>query len=108
MADFETLDQESEFIIRAAEIAVKEKLILESAVRELVTSGSSSFENGSKRYLLSKSGESHNPGYQIETENLDGSGRFRNSWIAAKGDEDWQISCIINQVTRLIATVESD
>jgi hypothetical protein len=108
MADFETLDHESDRIIRAAEIAVTEKLILESAARDLVVHGSSRFEYGSKRYLLDRSGKSHNPGYQIETENLDGSCRFRNSWVVLNGDEAWQISCVINQVARLIANTESD
>lgn len=108
MADLKTLDHESKRIIRAAEIAVTEMLFLESAVQKLVANGCSSFEYGSKRYLLNKSGESHNPGYQIETENLDGSCRFRDSWVALNGDEAWQISCVINQVARLIANGELD
>ena len=98
------LDDEAKKILRAKEIARTEQDLLFRVANELVKAGSSSFEFGSKRFLLTKSGLSYNPGYQIESENLDGSGLFRHSWSALSGDLDWQVSCIINKVSHLLAT----
>jgi hypothetical protein len=104
----EDFDDEETRTRRASEIGISEKDLLNRVARLLVNSGSSHFEFGIKRFLLTKNGQSHNQGYQIETENLDGSGRFRNSWSALSGDEDWQIECITNQLARLLAYTESE
>jgi hypothetical protein len=108
MTNLEDLGDEATRAMRANEIANSERDLLKKASRSLVIDGSSQFEFGLKRYLLTKIGQAHNPGYQIETENLDGSGRFRNSWNALSGDEDWQINIVTNQLARLMAYAESN
>ena len=107
MTNLEDFNEEETRARRASEISISEKNLLNNAAQLLIRSGSSHFEFGLKRFLLTKNGQSDNPGYQIETENLDGSGRFRNSWSALSGDEDWQITCITNQVARLMASYEA-
>lgn len=98
--------RQSAIALRARRILEVEGNSLDNQALKLVREGSSQIEIGNKRYLLSKSGESHNPGFQIESENLDGSGRFRNSWIALSGDENWQVTSIKNQLAHLIASYE--
>ena len=108
MTNLEASGDEATRAMRAKEIANSERDLLKKASRSLVMDGFSQFEFGLKRYLLTKNGQAHNPGYQIETENLDGSGRFRNSWNALSGDEDWQINIVTNQLARLMAYAESN
>ena len=93
-------------MLLAREILENQKTFLDNLAIKMLQEGSSQIEFGIKRYLLSKNGSSHNPGFQIETENLDGSERFRNSWSALGGDENWQIECIKNQLARLMASYE--
>ena len=100
--------RQSAIALRARRILEVQGNSLDNPALKLVREGSSQIEIGIKRYLLSKSGESHNPGFQIETENLDGSGRFRNSWIALIGDENWQVTSVKNQLAHLIASYEED
>ena len=107
MEDFEDDDYESLLSVRASEIATSEKLTLDEAAKTLVRDGVTCFEYKLKRFHLKKSGPSHNPGYQVETENLDGTGRFRNSWSALNGDQDWQIKCVSKHLARLMAYTES-
>jgi len=107
MPNLGNLDEDAALTIRSHELAISQKETLTRVAVALVRNGSSEFEFGLKRFLLTKNGQSDNPGYQIETENLDGSGRFRNSWSALSGDEDWQITCITNQVARLMASYEA-
>lgn len=108
MSNPEIIDLEARRIIRSNEIECAEKDLLLQTAHDLIEIGSSQFEYGDIRFLLTKSGLSYNPGYQIETENLDGSERFRNSWSALSGDQDWQVKSIIKQLTRLMAYMESE
>jgi hypothetical protein len=104
----QNFDSETVVALRARKILEHQGTSLNNTAIKLIQNGSSQIEFGIKRYLLSKNGSSHNPGFQIETENLDGSERFRNSWSALGGDENWQIECIKNQLARLMATYELD
>lgn len=106
MEKSQKLDRESAIALYARKILKVQGKSFDDLAIKLVRDGSSEIEFGIKRFLLSKSGESHNPGFQIETENLDGSGRFRNSWSALSGDENWQVACVKNQLARLIATYD--
>lgn len=103
MSANEILDDESRHIIRAKEIENQEQELLLRVAQELIATGSSKFEYGQKIFRLNKSGFSYNPGFHIESENLDGSENFRHSWTALSGDQEWQVFCIKNQVTRLLA-----
>lgn len=104
MEHSDIFDDEAKKILRAKEIAHAEQDLLFRVAKELIDAGSSSFEFGSKRFILNKSGLSYNPGYQIESENLDGSGHFRHSWSALSGDFEWQVSCVANKVSHLLAS----
>jgi hypothetical protein len=108
MEQSDKIDREEAITLYARKILEVQGKSLDDLALKLVRVGSSEIEFGMKRFLLSKSGESHNPGFQIETENLDGSGRFRNSWSALSGDENWQVTCIKNQLARLMATYEEN
>jgi hypothetical protein len=102
----QNFDKETIVVLRTREILEHQGTSLDNLALKLIQDGTSQIEFGSKRYLLSKNGPSHNPGFQIETENLDGTERFRNSWSALSGDENWQIVCIKNQLARLIASYQ--
>jgi hypothetical protein len=108
MEQSKKIDREEAMTLHARKILEVQGESLDDLALKLVRVGSSEIEFGIKRFLLSKSGESHNPGFQIETENLDGSGRFRNSWSALSGDENWQVTCVKNQLARLMATYEEN
>lgn len=99
----EILDDEARHILRAKEIENREQELLLRVAHELIATGSSSFEYGQKIFRLGKSGLSYNPGYHIESENLDGSANFRHSWSALSGDHEWQVFCIKNKISRLLA-----
>ncbi|QLL24451.1 hypothetical protein DLE04_01715 [Actinobacteria bacterium IMCC26103] len=102
----QNFDREAVVVLLAREILESQETFLDNLALKMLQEGSSQIEFSAKRYLLSKNGSSHNPGFQIETENLDGSERFRNSWSALGGDENWQIECIKNQLARLMASYE--
>jgi hypothetical protein len=104
MAEKDGLNDEVKEILRAKEIEGQEQELLMRVARELISVGSSTFEYGQKIFRLNKSGLSYNLGYKIESENLDGSDNFQHSWSALTGDEDWQIFCIKNRVSRLLAS----
>ena len=99
----EILDDEARHILRAKEIENQEQELLLRVAHELIAKGTSSFEYGQKIFRLAKSGLSYNPGYHIESENLDGSENFRHSWSALSGNQEWQVFCIKNQISRLLA-----
>ena len=103
MYESEFLDEEALHIIRAKELLEKEFELFSRVALELIESGSSQFEYGESRYLLGKSGLSFNPGFHIDSENLDGSNRFRHSWSAFSGDTEWQIRVISNKLARLLS-----
>ena len=107
MAERDELDDEARKILRAREIEGQEQELLLRVARELISVGSSTFEYGQKIFRLNKSGLSYNLGYKIESENLDGSENFQHSWSALTGDEDWQIFCIKNRVSRLLASQDN-
>ena len=107
MAERDELDDEARKILRAKEIEGQEQELLIRVARELISVGSSTFEYGQKIFRLDKSGLSYNLGYKIESENLDGSENFQHSWSALTGDEDWQIFCIKNRVSRLLASQDN-
>jgi len=107
MAEIDELDDEARKILRAKEIEGQEQELLIRVARELISLGSSTFEYGQKIFRLNKSGFSYNLGYKIESENLDGSENFQHSWSALTGDEDWQILCIKNRVSRLLASEDN-
>lgn len=99
----EIMDDEARRILRAQEIENQEQELLLRVAHELIATGSSKFEYGQKIFRLNKSGLSYNPGYHIESENLDGSENFRHSWSALSGDQEWQVACMKNQISRLLA-----
>ena len=107
MCASEIFRDESRHILRAKEIEGQEQELLMRVARELISVGSSTFEYGQKIFRLDKSGLSYNLGYKIESENLDGSENFQHSWSALTGDEDWQIFCIKNRVSRLLASQDN-
>ena len=107
MAERDELDDEARKILRAREIEGQEQELLLRVARELISVGSSTFQYGQKIFRLNKSGLSYNLGYKIESENLDGSENFQHSWSALTGDEDWQILCIKNRVSRLLASQDN-
>lgn len=100
-------DEEMRKVILAREIGYSEHDLLLRVALELIEKGKSQFEFNKKRFLLSMSGFSHNPGYQIESEDLDGSNFFRHSWSALNGDKDWQVTSITTNVSRLLASHSS-
>jgi hypothetical protein len=104
MCASEILGDEARHILRAKEIECQEQELLVRVARELISAGSATFEYGQKIFRLNKSGLSYNHGYKIESENLDGSENFQHSWSALTGDEEWQIFCIKNMVSRLLAS----
>lgn len=106
MAEVDPFDDETRQILRAKEIENQEQELLFRVAHELITTGSSKFEYCHKIFRLNKSGLSYNPGYRIESENLDGSENFRHSWSALSGDKDWQIFCIKNKISRLLASFD--
>ena len=103
----EIFSDEARHILRAKEIESQEQELLMRVARELISVGSSTFEYGQKIFRLNKSGLSYNLGYKIESENLDGSENFQHSWSALTGDENWQIFCIKNKVSRLLASQDN-
>jgi hypothetical protein len=107
MCASEIFSDEARHILRAKEIEGQEQELLIRVARELISVGSSTFEYGKKIFRLNKSGFSYNLGYKIESENLDGSENFQHSWSALTGDEDWQILCIKNWVSRLLASQDN-
>ena len=107
MCASEIFSDEARHILRAKEIEDQEQELLTRVARELISAGSSTFEYSQKIFRLNKSGLSYNLGYKIESENLDGSENFQHSWSALTGDEDWQIFCIKNRVSRLLASEDN-
>lgn len=103
----EIFNDEARHILRAKEIEGEEQELLLRVARELISVGSSTFQYGQKIFRLNKSGLSYNLGYKIESENLDGSENFQHSWSALTGDENWQIFCIKNKVSRLLASQDN-
>ena len=97
-------DEEMRKVILAREIGNSEHDMLLRVALELIENGNSQFEFNKRRFLLSMSGFSHNPGYQIESEELDGSNLFRHSWSSLNGDKDWQVKSITTNVSRLLAS----
>ena len=97
-------DEEMRKVILAREIGNSEHDMLLRVALELIENGNSQFEFNKRRFLLSMSGLSHNPGYQIESEELDGSNLFRHSWSSLNGDKDWQVKSITTNVSRLLAS----
>ena len=97
-------DEEMRKVILAREIGNSEHDMLLRVALELIEKGKSQFEFNKRRFLLSMSGLSHNPGYQIESEELDGSNLFRHSWSSLNGDKDWQVKSITTNVSRLLAS----
>ena len=97
-------DEEMRKVILAREIGNSEHDMLLRVALELIEKGKSQFEFNKRRFLLSMSGFSHNPGYQIESEELDGSNLFRHSWSSLNGDKDWQVKTITTNVSRLLAS----
>jgi hypothetical protein len=107
MCASDVFNDESRHILRAREIESQEQELLLRVACELISVGSSTFQYGQKIFRLNKSGLSYNLGYKIESENLDGSENFQHSWSALTGDEDWQIFCIKNGVSRLLASQDN-
>jgi hypothetical protein len=107
MCASEIFSDEARHILRAKEIEGQEQELLMRVARELISLGSSTFEYGQKIFRLNKSGLSYNLGYKIESESLDGSENIQHSWTALTGDEDWQILCIKNRVSRLLASEDN-
>ena len=104
MNDSEILDDEAKKIIRSVEILKKESELLHKVALELIEADSARFQYGNSRYLLAKSGLAYNLGYHIESENLDGSNRFRHSWSALSGDNEWQVISIMRELSQLLAS----
>ena len=94
-------------IVRGFEIYEKNEKKFRSVAKELIEKDSVSFEFMGKRIILTTYGLSYNLGFNLEFENLDGTGRFKHGWSCYPNTYEDRITEITTSVSILAAEIES-
>ena len=94
-------------IVRGFEIYEKHESKFREVAKELIDKDSASFEFMGKRIILTTYGLSYNLGFNLEFENLDGTGRFKHGWSYYPDTYEDRITEITTAVSILAAEIES-
>lgn len=94
-------------IVRGFEILKENEDKFYVAAKELIEKDSVSFEFMGTRIILTTYGLSYNLGFNIGTENLDGTHRFRNGCCSYPDTYEDRIQDITTAVSILAAEIES-
>ena len=94
-------------IVRGFEIYEKNENTFRAVAKELIENDSVSFIFMGKRVILTTYGSNHNLGFNLEFENLDGTGRFKHGWSYYPDTYEDRIIEITTAVSILAAEIES-
>lgn len=94
-------------IVRGFEIYEKNEKKFRAVAKELIEKDSVSFEFMGKRIILTTYGSSYSLGFNLEFENLDGTGRFKHGWSCYPDTYEDRITEITTSVSILAAEIES-
>ncbi|MFZ2227835.1 MAG: hypothetical protein WA090_01615 [Candidatus Nanopelagicaceae bacterium] len=94
-------------IIRGLEIYEENESKFREVARELIDKDSVSFVFLGKRIILTTYGLSYNMGFNLETEDLDGTQRFKSGWCYYPDNYEDRVQAITTAVSILAAEIES-
>lgn len=94
-------------IVRGFEIFAENESKFRSIAQELIEKDFVAFVFLGKRIILTTYGLSYNLGFNLEFENLDGTGRFKHGWSYYPDTYEDRITEITTAVSILAAEIES-
>lgn len=94
-------------IVRSFEIFEDNKIKFRAIAEELIQKDAASFEYATKRILLTAHGPRNNQGFNLETENLDGTARFKDGWCYYPDNYDDRVKAITTSISLLAAEIET-
>jgi len=100
-------DEDASTIVRGFEIFADNESKFRSIAQELIEKDFVTFVFLGKRIILTTYGLSYNMGFNLETEDLDGTQRFKSGWCYYPDNYEDRITEITTAVSILAAEIES-